>query len=57
MRHGGGGRLVDQPARPETLQGERRVDPVRLVAAMVWAKTWAEPGVALNPPVPQPQLT
>ena len=25
--------------------------------AMVWAKTWPEPGVALNPPVPQPQLT
>ncbi len=25
--------------------------------AMVWAKTLPEPGVALNPPVPQPQLT
>ncbi len=25
--------------------------------AMVWAKTCPEPGVALNPPVPQPQLT
>ncbi len=25
--------------------------------AMVWAKTWPEPGVALKPPVPQPQLT
>src|SRR6202023_455461 len=25
--------------------------------AMVAAKTWPEPGVALNPPVPQPQLT
>ena len=24
---------------------------------MVQANTWAEPGVALNPPVPQPQFT
>ena len=22
-----------------------------------WANTWPDPGVALNPPVPQPQLT
>ena len=28
-----------------------------LSLAMVWAKTWPEPGVALKPPVPQPQLT
>ena len=25
--------------------------------ATIWAKTWPEPGVALKPPVPQPQLT
>ena len=28
-----------------------------LSLAMVCAKTWPEPGVALKPPVPQPQLT
>ena len=57
MRDGRGGRLVDQAAGAEAVERERRGDRVRLAGGDVWAKTWPEPGVALKPPVPQPQLT
>jgi hypothetical protein len=57
MRHGGRCRLVDQPAGLEPLERERGVDPVRLVTRDRMRKDMADPGVALKPPVPQPQLT
>jgi hypothetical protein len=57
MRDGGGGRLVDQPAGAEAVEREWRVDRVRLVAGDGVGENMAEPGVALKPPVPQPQLT
>jgi hypothetical protein len=57
MRHSGRRRLVDQSSGLETLEREWGVDLVRLVARDGMGKDMAEPGVALKPPVPQPQLT
>ena len=39
------------------VEREGRVDRMRLAVATWWAKTLPDPGVALKPPVPQPQLT
>ena len=48
------------PRRSSSRRGRTRVNGALIGCgwsrAMVQAKTWAEPGVALNPPVPQPQL-
>ncbi len=58
VRDGGSGRLVDQPAGAEPLQRQAGIElcaPRR--GRSDAAKRLAEPGVALKPPVPQPQLT
>ena len=55
--HRGGAVLVDQRARRETVQAERRVQRVRrVVGDRVRDRPSPTPGVALKPPVPQPQL-
>jgi hypothetical protein len=55
--HGGGGRLVDQVAVAERSMVNGALIGCGSSRAIVCANTCAEPGVALNPPVPQPQLT
>ena len=37
-------------------EGDEGREECGLALARVWAKTWPEPGVALMPPVPQPQV-
>ena len=57
VRDGGGAVLVDECTGDEPVEGERRVERVGAPVAMVWANVQPAPGVPLNPPVPQPQLT
>ena len=49
--------FVDQPPVAKAIEIKGGVDPVRLDIAIVCANKSPAPGVALKPPVPQPQLT
>ena len=53
-----GAMLVDEMSGIETIERKGSIEGMRLVVGhRVKAKTLPEPGVALNPPVPQPQLS
>ena len=56
MRDGGGAVLVDQVAGIERSSENGAFSGWGASRAMVWAYTQPDPGVALKPPVPQPQL-
>lgn len=53
----GGAVLVDERAGDEPVEGERGDVRVQLVGGDGVGQAPAQPGVTLNPPVPQPELT